>query len=45
MIPVGKQRGIFKFNKMLKEDPTIFNQKEGINNLEVGARANKKECI
>lgn len=28
MIPIGKSHGIFKFNKMVKQDPTTFNQKE-----------------
>lgn len=45
MIPIGKVRGIFKFNKMLKEDGTIFSQKEGINKLELGARSNDKQSM
>lgn len=45
MIPIGKNHGIFKFNKMLKEDPTIFGQKDGINMLEMKARNNDKKSM
>ena len=45
MIPIGKSHGIFKFNKMVKVDATIFDQKEEMISMENGARANHKEEI
>lgn len=45
MIPIGRTRGIMKFNRMMNRDATMFREKEKLIGLENGARANKLESI